>query len=83
MNVSVHTETHIFARPTTGAGTLLEALGAKKKVVVAINEDLMDNHQVELAKQLGDMHCLVYTTPKYARPTLAWVPWVGPHIGVA
>jgi beta-1,4-N-acetylglucosaminyltransferase len=47
-----------------GSGTLLEALGARKKVIVVVNESLMDNHQVELARQLGDMGCLVYSTPR-------------------
>jgi beta-1,4-N-acetylglucosaminyltransferase len=35
-----------------GAGSLLESLKNKKKVIGVINEKLMDNHQLELASQL-------------------------------
>ena len=35
-----------------GAGSLLESLKNKKKVIGVINEKLMDNHQMELASQL-------------------------------
>lgn len=54
----------------SGSGTLLEALGAEKKVIVVVNENLMDNHQVELARQLGNMGCLVYSNPRYEKA--AW-----------
>jgi len=35
-----------------GAGSVMEALRAKKPLVVVVNEDLMDNHQAELAEQM-------------------------------
>lgn len=37
-----------------GAGSLLESLKNKKKVIGIINEKLMDNHQIELASQLKE-----------------------------
>uniref|UniRef100_A0A8C4XKX1 UDP-N-acetylglucosamine transferase subunit ALG13 n=1 Tax=Falco tinnunculus TaxID=100819 RepID=A0A8C4XKX1_FALTI len=43
-----------------GAGSCLEALGKEKPLVVVINEKLMNNHQLELAKQLhrdGHVFC--------------------------
>ena len=35
-----------------GAGIILESLKNKKKVIVCVNDVLMDNHQVELASSL-------------------------------
>ncbi|EFN82693.1 UDP-N-acetylglucosamine transferase subunit ALG13-like protein [Harpegnathos saltator] len=45
-----------------GAGSVLEALENCKHLIVVINDLLMDNHQVELAKQLHNdehlYHCI-------------------------
>ncbi|XP_013193604.1 UDP-N-acetylglucosamine transferase subunit ALG13 homolog [Amyelois transitella] len=45
-----------------GAGSCLEALEARKPLLVVINEDLMDNHQLELAEQLQVDGHLYYCT---------------------
>uniref|UniRef100_A0A4W3JPK6 UDP-N-acetylglucosamine transferase subunit ALG13 n=1 Tax=Callorhinchus milii TaxID=7868 RepID=A0A4W3JPK6_CALMI len=45
-----------------GAGSCLEALGAGKPLIVVINENLMDNHQLELAKRLHRDGHLLYCT---------------------
>ena len=37
-----------------GAGSILESLEANKKLIVVINENLMDNHQLELGKKMYD-----------------------------
>ncbi|KNC85750.1 hypothetical protein SARC_02089 [Sphaeroforma arctica JP610] len=47
-----------------GSGTILESLGAKRKLVVIVNEDLMDNHQIELAQQLKAMGHIAFGTSR-------------------
>ncbi|GMT25214.1 hypothetical protein PFISCL1PPCAC_16511, partial [Pristionchus fissidentatus] len=46
-----------------GAGTVLECLRLKKPLVVVVNEQLMDNHQVELAAKLADLDHVLYCVP--------------------
>ena len=54
-----------------GAGTCLEVLGANKPLVVVVNDQLMDNHQTELAERLAkDNHC-VHCVPATLAQTLA------------
>uniref|UniRef100_A0A3P8QC11 UDP-N-acetylglucosamine transferase subunit ALG13 n=1 Tax=Astatotilapia calliptera TaxID=8154 RepID=A0A3P8QC11_ASTCA len=45
-----------------GAGSCLEALGAGKSLLVVVNDKLMDNHQLELARQLHMDSHLLYCT---------------------
>ena len=43
-----------------GAGIILESLKNKRKVIVCVNDELMDNHQVELATSLEENGYLYY-----------------------
>lgn len=56
-----------------GAGSCLEALEAKKSLLVVVNEDLMDNHQLELAEQLQIDGHLYYCTCDTLENTLSEV----------
>ncbi|XP_058010621.1 putative bifunctional UDP-N-acetylglucosamine transferase and deubiquitinase ALG13 [Ahaetulla prasina] len=47
-----------------GAGSCLEVLEAGKPLLVAINDKLMDNHQLELARQLHKDGHLFYCTSR-------------------
>ena len=43
-----------------GAGTCIEVLQAGKPLLVIVNDDLMDNHQLELAQRLSEEQFLLY-----------------------
>lgn len=45
----------------SGAGTTIDVLRSKKPLVVVINEDLMSNHQLEMAHQLKSDGHLIYS----------------------
>lgn len=47
-----------------GAGSCLEALENSRRLLVVINETLMDNHQIELAAALKQSGYLEYCLPK-------------------
>ena len=48
----------------SGAGSIIEALTLKKRLVVIVNESLQDNHQTELAVALEARNYCHATTPK-------------------
>ena len=45
-----------------GAGSILETLSLWKPLIVVVNEELMDNHQYELASKMADEGYLFYCT---------------------
>ncbi|XP_049442625.1 UDP-N-acetylglucosamine transferase subunit ALG13 homolog [Epinephelus fuscoguttatus] len=53
-----------------GAGSCLEALGAGKPLLVVVNDKLMNNHQLEMAKQLHMDSHLLYCTCSTLTETL-------------
>ncbi|CAM9114911.1 unnamed protein product [Scytosiphon promiscuus] len=53
-----------------GAGSVMEALGLGKALVVVVNDALMDNHQEELAEALARRDHLRATTPRGLAATL-------------
>lgn len=59
-----------FVISHAGAGSCIEVLEAKKPLLVVVNEDLMDNHQLELAEQLHVDGHLYYCTCDTLESTL-------------
>ena len=41
-----------------GAGSIMESLRLKKALIVVVNQDLMDNHQIELAEAMQEANYL-------------------------
>ncbi|XP_025082052.1 LOW QUALITY PROTEIN: UDP-N-acetylglucosamine transferase subunit ALG13 homolog [Pomacea canaliculata] len=56
-----------------GAGSVLDALGAGKPLLVVVNDQLMSNHQVELAQRLYQDGYLHYCTCSTLKKTLETV----------
>ena len=48
-----------------GSGSILESLRLHKPLIVVVNENLMDNHQVELAIELQNKGFLVCSLIRY------------------
>ncbi|KAM8732608.1 UDP-N-acetylglucosamine transferase subunit ALG13 [Acanthopagrus schlegelii] len=53
-----------------GAGSCMETLGAGRPLLVVVNDKLMDNHQLELARQLHMDSHLLYCTCSTLTETL-------------
>ena len=53
-----------------GAGSVLETLTASKPLIVVVNEDLMGNHQYELAEKMAEEGHLYFCTCKTLSKTL-------------
>lgn len=54
-----------------GAGTSIDVLTANKKLLVVINDELMNNHQIELADQLQKEGYCFYTNCKQLEESLS------------
>lgn len=58
-----------------GSGSILEALRAKKKLLVVVNETLADNHQAELAEELAGQGFLYWCLAQNLERTLKEKEW--------
>lgn len=54
-----------------GSGSIFEALKLGKPLIVVVNEDLMDNHQSELAEELAARKHLFCASPHTLHNTIA------------
>ena len=58
-----------------GAGSILETLSLRKFLVVVVNEELINNHQYELASKMAEEgYCLLYTSPSPRDGLLSRMP---------
>ncbi|XP_010927169.2 uncharacterized protein [Elaeis guineensis] len=53
-----------------GSGSIFETLRLGKPLIVVVNEDLMDNHQIELAEELADRKHLFCARPQTLHQTI-------------
>ncbi|KAI3941650.1 hypothetical protein MKX01_018240 [Papaver californicum] len=53
-----------------GSGSIFETLKLGKPLIVVVNEDLMDNHQCELAEELAERKHLFYGRPQTLNQTI-------------
>ncbi|CAI9113172.1 OLC1v1013730C1 [Oldenlandia corymbosa var. corymbosa] len=54
-----------------GSGSIFETLRLQKPLIVVVNEDLMDNHQSELAEELAERKHLYCARPQTLHQTIA------------
>lgn len=54
-----------------GSGSIFETLQLCKPLIVVVNEDLMDNHQSELAEELANRKHLFCASPQTLHQTIA------------
>ncbi|EGZ20688.1 hypothetical protein PHYSODRAFT_259480 [Phytophthora sojae] len=58
-----------------GAGSIMDGLALKKKLVVVVNAALMDNHQTELAEAMADQKYCLQTSVQDLQRTLELGNW--------
>ncbi|KAG5549256.1 hypothetical protein RHGRI_014571 [Rhododendron griersonianum] len=54
----------------SSSGSIFETLRLRKPLIVVVNEDLMDNHQSELAEELADRKHLFCASPQMLLHTI-------------
>lgn len=60
-----------FVSRAAGSGSIFETLRLGKPLIVVVNEDLMDNHQSELAEELAERKHLYCARPQTLYKTMA------------
>ncbi|KAK1929926.1 UDP-N-acetylglucosamine transferase subunit ALG13 [Phytophthora citrophthora] len=58
-----------------GAGSIMDSLALKKKLVVVVNTALMDNHQTELAEAMADQKYCLQTSVQGLQAVLETGNW--------
>lgn len=65
-----HVEAADLVISHAGAGSIMDALSMRKKIVVVVNTLLMDNHQAELADAMAAQNYCIATTCEHLAATL-------------
>ncbi|KAK9130084.1 hypothetical protein Sjap_010571 [Stephania japonica] len=60
-----------FLSCVAGSGSIFETLRLGKSLIVVVNEDLMDNHQSELAEELAEQKHLLCARPQTLHRTIS------------
>ncbi|KAH7479905.1 hypothetical protein PRIC1_008546 [Phytophthora ramorum] len=58
-----------------GAGSIMDGLALRKKLLVVVNTALMDNHQAELAEAMADQNYCLQTSVQGLQSTLEHGDW--------
>lgn len=65
---------YLFCSILLGAGTILDSLRAKRRLIVVVNENLMGNHQHEIADAMAEKNYLLKATPQTLCSVLKRLP---------
>ncbi|CDF36408.1 unnamed protein product [Chondrus crispus] len=66
-DLAAHLDVADLVLSHAGAGTISEGLDKKKRMLVVVNDALMDNHQTELAAAMAERGCCVMITANQLR----------------
>ncbi|XP_027924047.1 UDP-N-acetylglucosamine transferase subunit ALG13 homolog [Vigna unguiculata] len=69
-SIAAHLRSASLVISHAGSGSIFETLRLGKPLIVVVNEDLMDNHQSELAEELADRKHLYCAGPQTLQQTI-------------
>ncbi|GLT72026.1 hypothetical protein SLA2020_439970 [Shorea laevis] len=70
-SIADHLRSASLVMSHAGSGSIFETLRLGKPLIVVVNEDLMDNHQSELAEELAERKHLYCARPQTLNQTIA------------
>ncbi|KAH6798380.1 glycosyltransferase family protein 28, partial [Perilla frutescens var. frutescens] len=70
-SIAEHLKSASLVISHAGSGSIFETLRLRKPLIVVVNEDLMDNHQSELAEELAERNHLFCARPQTLYETIS------------